>query len=106
MVPVVSKIANKKLYAIYNFKQVKDFIVVVINDVHTSDRQQFHISFNEGSWETDLLEVCDDYEVIKQIHRIMETIKESGRVGDVKAIPGSIDVSDEEVAILLNEASL
>lgn len=106
MIPVVSRIANKKLYAVYNFRQVKDFIVVILDDVHVNNRQQFHISFNEGSWETDILEVCDDYEVIKQIHRIMETIKEHQKVNDNNPIPGSISVSDDEVAVLLNESSL
>ena len=53
--------SNKKIYFIYNFRQIDDFMIIVIASGQTKQLQQFVINYCDGRWETDVLsEAVDD----------------------------------------------
>ena len=58
---------NKKIYFIYNFQQVDDFIIVVMHDDTAKRWQQFVVHYVDGRWETDVLAACTDEETFRQI---------------------------------------
>ncbi len=66
--------SNKKIYFIYNFRQVDDFMIIVIACSETKKTQQFVINYSDGRWETDVLSEAVDDEVFKLICRKLETI--------------------------------
>ena len=65
---------TKKIYFIYNFKQVNDFIVIVMFNDAIKQWQQFIIHYVVGRWETDVLSACTNDEAFKQICWKLESV--------------------------------
>ena len=65
---------TKKIYFIYNFKQVNDFIVIVMFNETVKQWQQFIIHYIDGKWETDVLSACTNDETFKQICWKLESV--------------------------------
>ena len=65
---------TKKIYFIYNFKQVNDFIVIVMFNETVKQWQQFIIHYIDGKWETDVLSACTNDETFRQICWKLESV--------------------------------
>ena len=65
---------TKKIYFIYNFQQVNDFIVIVMFNEAIKQWQQFIINYIDGKWETDVLSACTNDETFKKICWKLESV--------------------------------
>ncbi len=65
---------SKNVYLIYDFKQVKDSILLIMYVDEIESWKKFFIYFKNGIWETDVLASSTNDETYKQICNKLEFI--------------------------------
>jgi hypothetical protein len=93
---------NRKIYFIYNFRQVLDFITIVMYNDKLDKWCHFTVYYVDGKWETDVLSECTNDKIFMQICRTMELIAENHLNPQSQSISGNNSISEEEAAFLLD----
>lgn len=85
---VVLKLKNdnnaKRVYLIYDFKQIKDSIMLIMYLDNRECWKKFFINYKDGEWKTEILKPYTDEETYKQIcNKLKYIFTEQEHINDI-----------------------